>query len=345
MADNKSSLVQIAQAVLDEESQTIKTLVTVDGAPVDADNPLPVVIDSQSIVVEVGLDKNNDSVTAWQGGGSWSVTNAYITEAVATVAKQNSQITELQAIKGYVDGIEPSLTSIDSKVSSLAVTGSGAATTALRVQLADESLSALENISVTISNSSVEIANDSGNPIPVSGTVTANTGLVQPLTDSQLRASAVPISGTVTANTGLTQPLTDSQLRASAVPVSVSSLPLPSGAATESTLLDIKANTARLNYVNRVRLAYSSTNVTTGAWVELLSSVGATAVKEIEIFDSSGETLELGIGASGSESSKCYVFPGGNGRIPVQIAATARIAIKAVSATANSGEILINFYG
>jgi len=55
---------------------------------------------------------------------------------------------------------------------------------------------------------------------PVSGTVTANTGLSQPLTDAQLRATAVPISGTVTANTGLTQPLTDTQLRATAVPIS-----------------------------------------------------------------------------------------------------------------------------
>ena len=71
-----------------------------------------------------------------------------------------------------------------------------------------------------------------------------------PLTDSQLRATAVPVSGTVTANTGLTQPLTDTQLRASAVPVSgtffqatqpvsAASLPLPFGAATETTLSSI----------------------------------------------------------------------------------------------------------
>lgn len=40
---------------------------------------------------------------------------------------------------------------------------------------------------------------DTGN---IAGTVTANTGLSQPLTDTQLRASAVPVSGTVTANQG-----------------------------------------------------------------------------------------------------------------------------------------------
>ena len=57
-----------------------------------------------------------------------------------------------------------------------------------------------------------------------------------PLTDAQLRAAAVPVSGTITANTGLAQPLTDAQLRAAAVPVSAGALPLPAGAATETTL-------------------------------------------------------------------------------------------------------------
>lgn len=57
----------------------------------------------------------------------------------------------------------------------------------------------------------------SGNPMPISGTVTTGG-----LTDAQLRASAVPVSG----------PLTDTQLRATALPVSAASLPLPSGAAT-----------------------------------------------------------------------------------------------------------------
>jgi len=52
--------------------------------------------------------------------------------------------------------------------------------------------------------------------VPVSGTV--STGLSQPLTDAQLRATAVPVSGTV--STDLSQPLTDAQLRATAVPVS-----------------------------------------------------------------------------------------------------------------------------
>ncbi|MFM6272694.1 MAG: hypothetical protein ACKPFA_40415, partial [Dolichospermum sp.] len=84
---------------------------------------------------------------------------------------------------------------------------------------------------ITLNDASLEISNDVGNPVPVSGTVTANTGLSQPLTDTQLRANAVPISGTVTANTGL-QPLTDTQLRATAVLVSM--ITAPPGVALES---------------------------------------------------------------------------------------------------------------
>lgn len=56
--------------------------------------------------------------------------------------------------------------------------------------------------------------------------IQVSTGLSQPLTDAQLRASSVAVSGTVTANTGLTQPLTDAQIRASALAVALDSASL-----------------------------------------------------------------------------------------------------------------------
>ena len=55
----------------------------------------------------------------------------------------------------------------------------------------------------------VEVVNDVGNPLPVSG----------PLTDTQLRANAVPVSLATVPSHAVTGPLTDTQLRASAVPV------------------------------------------------------------------------------------------------------------------------------
>ena len=84
------------------------------------------------------------------------------------------------------------------------------------------------------------------NPLPVT------TG---GLTDTQLRATAVPVSvsGTVTVTGGLT----DTQLRATAVPVSgtfwqatqpvsASSLPLPTGAASETTVAALNTKTPNL---------------------------------------------------------------------------------------------------
>jgi hypothetical protein len=90
------------------------------------------------------------------------------------------------------------------------------------------------------------------------------------------------------------------------------------------------------------RRDYSSSSVTTGAWVELVASLSAQ-VNKLDIFDSSGETLELGTGAAASETRLILVTPGGNGLLPVQIASGTRVSLRAVSATANTGEIVLNF--
>ena len=93
-----------------------------------------------------------------------------------------------------------------------------------------------------------------------------------------------------------------------------------------------------------VRNDYTGTNVTTGAYVELIASTAADITK-MQIFDSSGQTLVIATGAAASEVDKFYVFPGGNGDIDVSIPSGTRISIKAVSATADAGEISINLIG
>lgn len=299
-------------------------------------------------------------------------------------------------------------------------------------------------------------------PVPVDG----------PLTDAELRASAVPVSGPLTdaelraTAVPVSGPLTDAELRASAVPVSAASLPLPSGAATETTLSSIDTKTpalvsgrvpvdgsgvtqpisaaslplptgaatsanqttansslssidgkfgslgqkamagsapvviasdqsaipasqsgtwtvqpgntanstpwlvsARLNDgtgsqitsnlvsllrgidVSQIgrspsalsRINYTSTPVSTSAYTQVLASTTAI-IREVEIFDSSGQSLVLAFGAASSEVDQVYVFPGGNGRIPLYIPGGTRVSIKAVSAAASSGELLVNFY-
>lgn len=97
------------------------------------------------------------------------------------------------------------------------------------------------------------------------------------------------------------------------------------------------------SYTGSVRLNYVLSPVTTGAWVQLIASTSAAA-SEISVFDSSGQTMELGIGGSGSESRISLIFPGGQGTIPISIPAGSRISIRAVSGNASVGEIDLNLY-
>jgi hypothetical protein len=90
-------------------------------------------------------------------------------------------------------------------------------------------------------------------------------------------------------------------------------------------------------------LAYTSTTVTTSAYTQILASTSG-AVTLVEIFDSSGQTMLLATGAAGSEVDQIYIFPGGNGQVPLSIGSGVRVSIKAVSASASVGEIDVNFY-
>lgn len=175
----------------------------------------------------------------------------------------------------------------------------------------------------------------------VSGTVSLPTGAATEATLSSLDGNVIKAD-------------TDNVIITGALPAGsnnigdVDVLSLPSIPAGTNNIGDVdvlsSVHPVGMSVVTTVRNDYGSVNVTAGAWVQLVASLGST-VKELEIFDSSGETLEIGIGAAASETRLILVFPGGNGRVPVAIASGTRVSIRAVSATANVGEIDINFYG
>ena len=96
--------------------------------------------------------------------------------------------------------------------------------------------------------------------------------------------------------------------------------------------------------VQIIRHDYAVTSVTTAAYVELDAALNQFSA-EIEIFDSSGETLVLALGAASSERDEFYIIPGGNGRIRALLPKDARLSIKAVSGTASTGELVINLWG
>lgn len=174
----------------------------------------------------------------------------------------------------------------------------------------------------------------------VSGTVSLPTGAATETTLASIDAGIPAALGQTTMAASMPVTISSDQ---SAVPVSQSGTwtVQPGNTANTTPWLVVQSGKTA---VDKVRNDYTSTSVTTSAYVQLVASLAA-ACTEIEIFDSSGSTLVLATGAAASESDKVYVTPGGNGRIPLAIAASTRISIKAVSANASVGEIVINFYG
>lgn len=91
------------------------------------------------------------------------------------------------------------------------------------------------------------------------------------------------------------------------------------------------------------RYDYSGASVVTSAYTQVIASLAADC-SEVEIFDSSGQTLWLAVGAPASEVNKLLVIPGGNGKISQKFTAGDRISLKAISADATGGEFDINCY-
>lgn len=158
---------------------------------------------------------------------------------------------------------------------------------------------------------------------PISGTVAAtqsgtwNIGTVDTITNP------VAVTGTFWQ---ATQPVSGTFWQATQ-PVSLTAVPATTGRAKVGQLYN----------------DYTTTNVTTAAYVQLTASTAAT-VNQIEIFDSSGEALILAVGAATSEVDQLYIFPGGNGPVQLAIPASSRISVKAKTATASAGFLAINLY-
>lgn len=213
--------------------------------------------------------------------------------------------------------------------------------------------------SVTANNASVSTT---GSAVPASATMVGGSD------GTNLRAVKVSATGVVSVDgSAVTQP------------ISAAALPLPTGASTSAlqttgntSLSSIDTKTPALGQalaaasvpvvLTALQLAsisgsptgrsvanaparndYTSVSVTTAAFVQLVAST-TSATNMVEVFDSSGQTMALAVGAAASEVIQFYIFPGGNGQVPLSIPAGSRVSIKAISATANVGEIDVNFY-
>ena len=96
---------------------------------------------------------------------------------------------------------------------------------------------------------------------------------------------------------------------------------------------------------NPIYFDYVGTPVDSAAYVEIMADSGADVITQINIFDSSGQSLYLAFGAAASEVDQIIICPGGQGQLPMQIPANTRLSVKAVNTTASAGILTISLFG
>lgn len=322
---------------------------------------------------------------AVDSGGNIIIGSSALPTGAATAAKQDTGNTSLSSIDGklptgltitslrlLVDGsgvtqpISATVLPLPTGASTASLQTSGNATlTAIAGQLP-----ATLGQKVMASSLAVTLASDqstlpvslASSPLPTGGATSAlqttgNTSLASIDTKTPALVSGrVPVDGSA-----VTQP------------ISAASLPLPSGAATSAlqstisgqlpatlgqkvkasslavTLASDQGNLAVTQGGKAVSNApvyndYTSTPVTSASYVQVVASTTSAATL-VEIFDSSGQPVYLAVGGSGSEVNQLIVYPGGNGQVPLAIAAGSRISLKSVSTSNTVGFITINLYG
>lgn len=185
-------------------------------------------------------------------------------------------------------------------------------------------------VNVTSSNFPATASTDLGAP----GASTLRTAAMLGVGSTAVsNANPVPISdagGTITV---------DGTVSASNFPATVDT---NVGAAGASTLRYVEAGTPITQTVI-ANNAYASTNVTTAAYVQLIAST-ANAINTVCLSDSSGSIMIIATGGAGAETNRIYLPGGGAGCYQVNIAASTRISLKALDASATSGYFLFTGY-
>lgn len=271
--------ISVAELAVDEIGQPIGTEVKLTGG-VDGNGDaraLAVNVDGQLQVVTVENALPPDAATASnQDVGNTSLasidtkTPALVSGRVPVdgsgvtqpVSAASLPLPTGAATEAKQDTANTSLASIDSKLTSpLSVTGplTDVELRASAVPVSAASLPLPTGAATEATLASV----DSKTPALVSGRVPVDgSGVTQPV------SGTVGISGSV----AVTGPLTDAELRAAAVPVSAASLPLPTGAATEATLLSF-SNKTNAGLVGNAHDYIEQTYVTAGNGIGQIETV------------------------------------------------------------------------
>lgn len=194
--------------------------------------------------------------------------------------------------------------------------------------------------SATVSAGGALKVDASGSTQPVSGTVAVSNLPTTVDTNfgaagsSTLRSASIPgnASGIADFNYGSGGAQT---LRVAAM------LGLGSAVVSASNPVPVTASGSGRTYSDSVQLSYSSTNVTTAAFVQLIASTAA-AISSLTIFNGCAESLILATGAAASEVTKYLIPPGGiDGSFLLTIASGTRISVKGITGTCSTGQLVL----
>lgn len=158
-------------------------------------------------------------------------------------------------------------------------------------------------------------------------------------------AGTISATNTANGNTGSAVPVQATQVGGSdgtnlrAIKVSSAGVVSVDGSATTQPV----AQTGRTKANTPVFNDYSSTNVTTSAYVQLVAST-TSACTAVEVYNQSSSSIYFATGAAASEVNQFIIPPGGNGMVPITIASATRISVKAVDANATAGSLIVNFW-
>lgn len=312
------NLAQIAGAV-PSVTNTLPIRISNGTSFVDPTQIRPLTSATDSVTANAGTNLNTSALALESGGHLQSIDTKFPAQGQALAAASTPVVlpaTQITALTPptTVTVIQPTGTNLHTVIDSGTLTANIGTTNGLAL---DATVSGTQG-TVTPGVAAVKST--------LVGGVYTSAGVT--LTNAQQAAFQLDSTGKLLVDTGT---------------VTISNLPTGITSSTEGAKVGL--NVSNLGYAasNHTRLDYSITNVTTAAYTQLIASTSSDT-SEIEIFDSSGYTNLLAVGASGTEVDQIYILPGGNGRIKLRIPASSRVSVKSVVQTLTIGELTINFY-
>lgn len=89
----------------------------------------------------------------------------------------------------------------------------------------------------------------------------------------------------------------------------------------------------------------SSTNITTGAWLQVSAGGFGQDMGKITYYNGSSSVIQVGSGKSGSEQVVATLYPGSNNiGLETIVPQNSRISFKALDANATSGTVSVDFF-